>query len=117
MRAYPHAGKYEGELLIAAVVDHPEWHNDTCGDVETTGFHALLDGALTEGELDERVKDLPADLMPNAEERAYLMRMAGAILSTDSQGFVSVKFYEDGGQLANDWEQLLDAEGDSDEDD
>lgn len=73
--------------------------DEEIGDVETTGWYGILRGAI----------DPPADATP--EEKAFLAAQAGAIISEDSQGFVSVEYYESETELEDAWSDIQDEIG------
>lgn len=111
LRRNEHPGKYEGGLVIDEHVHGltlEGWQDEECGDVSELGWFGLLKGPI----------DLPADVDVTAEERAFLGRIAGAIVSEDNNGFVSVEYFANGDDDGRDdrWGVIEDAYADADED-
>ena len=75
--------------------------DDELGDVEGLfGHNALLRADFAKhAEL-----FMGADFLPS--ELDFLRAQTGAIVNTDSQGFVTVAWYENAADLVADWEQL-----------
>ena len=83
---YPHLGKYEGELNLAAALDEMGGDEDL-GDVETFGYYQLF---------------------PDLDDGQYgdLGGIVAAILFTRSDGFVSATYFEVAGDAVQAWEKL-----------
>ena len=78
--------------------------DDETGETETTGWYGLLRGLAVDGGM--------ADVSPAADltrgERAYLRKhKAGAILSADAQGFVSVAYFASTRAMEKAWRACL----------
>jgi hypothetical protein len=114
LRPYPHSGKFEGGLVIdEAIYDLAGHCSDASeGDVQEHG-HAY---ELIRAPINLDVADAP-DLTP--DERAYLLSLeGGAIISEDSQGFVSVAYYDTTEAIDAAWDRIVaDLTPDDDESD
>lgn len=76
--------------------------DEETGSVSETGiWYGLLQGSLKESLNPGESKEL------NAEELAFLAHKAGAIVSEDDQGFVSVEYYESSEEMESAWSQVL----------
>jgi hypothetical protein len=87
---YPHPGKFEGELNLTERLYEMSLEfgqTDDCGSVEDIGWHCLFT------ELDK------ADL-------GDLDGVVAAILSEDSQGFVSATYFETEADARAAWQDL-----------
>ncbi len=73
---------------------------EECGSVDTGRWYGMMRGSLSLSHADSRDSDY-FDL--NSAERAELTRYAGVIVSEDSQGFVSVEYYETVEELGEAW--------------
>lgn len=103
IRRHKHLGKYENGLEIDKFLHETvEGHVlDEAGDVQERGMWAGL--VVTSPALlinMERQHSLTVD------ERGFLWDQAGAIITEDSNGFVSVTWYHDGAQMAETWSKL-----------
>jgi hypothetical protein len=104
IRRYPHPGKYEGGLIIDTYVDSGSYDEDI-GESDTTGFYGLLRGIS----VDEIWKEAKADGEElTKEEVEFLESQAGAIIYEDSQGFITVSYYDDESELNESWNQIVD---------
>jgi hypothetical protein len=117
LRRYEHPGKFEGGLIIDEYVYAASL--DGCG--ETVGgddggeSYTTVDGPLLG---DDARLPCRADGELSADERAFLASQAGAIIYQDSQGFVSVTYYDDKKTYDDAWAQLVASYDDEyDEDD
>ena len=80
--------------------------DDEAGDSsEGIGWFGLIRGPFAS---DEHIDNFDASGL-DAEDRESLRYMNGAIISEDSQGFVSTRVYDasEGDQLDRDWAQIL----------
>jgi hypothetical protein len=118
LRRYPYAGKFEGGLIIDEYVHAASL--DGCG--ETVGSddggesYTSVDGPLLRG--DTRLPNR-ADGELSADERSFLAIQSGAIIYEDSQGFVSVTYYDDKEAYDDAWARVVasyDDEYDDDDD-
>jgi len=75
-------------------------HDDETGDCETTGWFGLVKGKLDPTGIDGSDK-------LSADDRAFLARMIGAIVCEDSQGFVSVDYYDREEDMREEWERIV----------
>lgn len=98
MRRITQAGKFEGCLLIdlfayeLILQGEGEFLSDGDGGVSYTRIDGPFSGKSF-GPL-------------NYREQGFLGRQAGCILKESSQGFVSVQWYENAQELANQWDEL-----------
>lgn len=106
LRRIDRPGKFEGGLVIDEMLWEAsgDWgFNQEFGDVQDFGFYGLqvFDKDITkdlEGAV--RMQKLTPD------ERAFLRKQAGAILTEDNSGFVTVRYYEDKDRLMRAWTAL-----------
>ena len=112
LRRYKHPGKYEGGLFINQFFG--EFFDEESGDVNINGFHGLIKGELVSTAWDA-AKQEGEEL--TREEVDFLEKQAGAIYTEDSQGFVSVDYFEDEDNLDEAWDDILeeDSEGEEEE--
>ena len=74
--------------------------DDETGSVQEYGWYGKLDGPLT-------ISD-PTDPLTE-DEQAYLAEQGGgAILSEDSQGFVTIEYFASADELETRWERIAD---------
>lgn len=117
LRRYPHPGKYEGGLYIDEVVRDMtlDDNDETTGDAETVGWYGLIRGAIQTEECGQCgcahivgfVGDCRNDAHRlDADESPFLSAIAGAIVREDSQGFVSVQYFETAVALAEEWADI-----------
>lgn len=71
--------------------------DDEVGESDTTGWYGYMKGPFT--------PEAGADV--NADERAFLKRQKAAILSENSQGFVSVSYYTAAGEAKKAWDAIV----------
>ncbi len=91
-------GKFESGLVVDEYLYDLTLNGCTeteAGDVETAGWYALLRGPF------EADSETLTD-----DEIAYLASLAGAIVATDSNGFVSVEHYSDPAALDSAWDSV-----------
>jgi hypothetical protein len=103
-------GKFN-TMLDAAVWEFSlDGCDEATGDVETTGWYGLLRGPLTPAPNSD-------DLTPS--EQAFLRaHPAGAILSEDGQGFVTIEYYRTPAERDRAWARIeQDTAGATDDDD
>lgn len=98
LRMYAHPGKFEGEFAVAEHVAALD-PDAECGTAEGTGHHALVRGPVSETDIDPE-----AGLTP--DERAFLLAVAGVIVSTDSMGFVHFAWFDANGEMEGAWDRV-----------
>jgi len=89
--AYPHPGKYEGELNLCEKLDRlggEGWASEELGDAESFGYYQLFLGLADDPEL------------------GNLDGIAAAILETNSQGFVTAVYYDTEAKAKEAWARL-----------
>ena len=92
LRHYEHPGRFEGELVIAEIIDAAD-SDDTAGDCETTGHYGYVSGPFDAVSLAQLTRKTGVTL--NDDEIEYLrVDFVGAIIHTDSFGFVTVEYYD-----------------------
>jgi hypothetical protein len=105
IRRYPHPGKFEGGLLI----DEFMWNmaldasDDETGDVDGGQHFARLNAPLSPTPDYMNGEELTED------EHTFILKQAGAIVRTDSQGFVSVTYYATTAELDTAWDDAVEA--------
>lgn len=116
---YPHFGKFEGGLNIDSYAHFlsGDGVDSECGDVSAGGWYGLLQGPLFDPSVPDNVK-LADECELTAADRDYLATSAGCILTEDSQGFVSVEWFDAGKEsdLDSAWSQIEESESDSESD-
>lgn len=113
LRPYPHPGKFEGGLVIDEAVYGIGCWDEEAGDVQENGrwYGLLRDG------IEEAQDDAPE---LTEFEREYLRGVAGAIVSENDQGFVSVDYFDTAEALEATWDRIeadLSPEDETDDDD
>jgi molybdopterin-guanine dinucleotide biosynthesis protein len=73
--------------------------DDEAGDVDEYGYHYCL---LRGFAVDEPFSDVAVGRLTD-DERAFLQQQAGAIIETDSQGFVTVEYFPTESKLDLAW--------------
>jgi hypothetical protein len=103
-------GKFEGGLVIDEVVYDLSLCgcDDECGDVQTTGWFGRLDGPFrSDGPFADISATAVAEHALTSDELSYLAGVAGAIISEDSNGFVSVAYFDDAEELSRVWDRIV----------
>jgi hypothetical protein len=103
IREYRNLGRHEGGFILDPYVVDEDF-NESVGDVESTGHYGLVHGPLQLGAIKEKEEDFQEEL--TRDERDYLMLMAGAIVETNHQGFITVDYFSDKTALQYCWEIL-----------
>lgn len=88
LQPYPHLGKYEGELNLTERLDTSPVADAEIGDVESFGHYQLFTGLDQDTDLGD------------------LGNIAGAILETQSQGFVTATYYVSSHDARQAWQCL-----------
>lgn len=118
LRRYPHPGKFEGGLLIDQIPylfaleggadeeeSNPDWGESA----------QLISGPITLESYPGIVSEVSPDgLTP--EEIEFLSSHAGCIVHEDTQGFVSVDWYETHAELESAWRGVAESFAPEDED-
>lgn len=108
LRPYPYPGKFEGGLVIDEYVYSLSVGgsvDEEAGDISEYGLWAgLMYGSL----LDEHSAD---EFKLSNDEREFLKTRAGAIITEDDLGFVTVKYFEGPTELEEAWEELFSSLG------
>lgn len=76
--------------------------DDECGESDTTGWHGILRGIQVDGAF----CDVGASADVNEDEKQFLREhSAGAIVSEDSQGFVTVEYFDNEDKREKAWSE------------
>jgi hypothetical protein len=76
-------------------------HDDETGDVETSGWFGSIRGPIDPEGMEQ------ASRLSTADREFLAMNVGGAIVSEDSQGFVSVDFFRTEAELDEEWERIV----------
>ena len=115
LRRYGHPGKFEGELAIAEYVYKlvgESWQDDEIGSVDEMGWYGLFRFKDTENKarflkgLEEAAAEEGESLTP--EERKFVMRLAGLIVSESESGGFGVNWFTNKRELDAAWSEIQD---------
>jgi hypothetical protein len=96
------------EIMHALTMDSCQ--DEESGDVQETGeWCALFRGPLSKDDIRQSHDPQLNEYFPRLSEYRDLRTMAGAIYSTDNNGFVYVMLYDDERSLNAAWQKIVDA--------
>lgn len=121
LRRYPHPGKYAGGLLIDELVNDMtlDGADEETGYADTTGWYGLLRGPIhmeeckgcswshVVGVVVSDCQNVAHRYHLHSDEELFLSAIAGAIVTEDSQGFVSVEYFETATALNEAWADIV----------
>lgn len=99
-------GKFDTELdaVVYGLVE--VGGDEEAGDIETTGLYTLLTGFTAgDGPFADFTAEQVREMTP--EERAFIRRQVGAIVLENSDGFVSVFYYDREADLDDAWTDVV----------
>jgi hypothetical protein len=103
---YEHPGKFEGEPRISEFIwDLSLSDGGGLGDVEGFGYYQQFDlGPSAVDEIAAQAKENDVEL--TVDEKYFIRSNAGAIISEDNNGFVSVEYFWDKDLYERRWREL-----------
>jgi hypothetical protein len=104
---YEGPGKFEGEIRLSEFIWSAtlEGGGDGLGDVQDFGYYSMVElGPEAVDDMAAYAKE--ADVELTADEREFIRGTAGAIVSEDNVGFVSVYYFDTKRELDEAWSGL-----------